>query len=97
MPSVDNLTFQYLPSIIEMSFNTSKWINGTNGKWIDKNYFEFTNLKPYTEYNMTVYVRVVGSSNKDGYKPTQYLTARTSEAGLFIIIRHALKKYFAEQ
>lgn len=80
MPIVSSLAFQFLPSIIEVGSNTSKWTNNT--KWIDKTLFEYTNLKTYTEYNMTVYVRVAGSKVKDGYKPTQYLTGRTSEAGL---------------
>lgn len=47
-----NLTFEFLPSI----YNQSKWTNVT--KWTENNDYLFNNLRPYTLYNVTVYVRI---------------------------------------
>lgn len=72
--------FEFMPSISELSGPKANiWVNNT--QWISISMHRFTNLKPYTEYNMTVYVRVAGSDLKDGYPPTQYVAARTGEAG----------------
>jgi sortilin-related receptor len=50
-----NLTFEYLPAI---STNNT-WKNNT--KWTESNEFRFTNLKPFTLYNVTIFVRAKGS------------------------------------
>uniref|UniRef100_A0A2M4B8R2 Sortilin-related receptor n=1 Tax=Anopheles marajoara TaxID=58244 RepID=A0A2M4B8R2_9DIPT len=52
LPNQQNATLEYLPSI----FYNNEWKNVTN--WISQTEYRFTNLKPYTAYKVTVYVRV---------------------------------------
>lgn len=77
------IRLQYLPSLAETSGpKANVWRNAST--WIEEQVYMFTNLKPYTEYNMTVYVRTVKSAQKDGYPPNQHLVARTGEGGDYI-------------
>uniref|UniRef100_W4VRP1 Sortilin-related receptor n=1 Tax=Corethrella appendiculata TaxID=1370023 RepID=W4VRP1_9DIPT len=66
-----NLTFEYLPSI----YYNHEWKNISN--WILQTDFRFTNLKPYTVYNVTVYVRIKGQSTV--FPPFKYYEVVTSE------------------
>jgi hypothetical protein len=77
VPIVREFKFQYLPSINEV--NSNVWTNNSN--WLNATMYEFKNLKSYTLYNMTVYVRTIGSDKKDGYPPSLYQAMRTAEAG----------------
>uniref|UniRef100_A0A646QCG5 Sortilin-related receptor n=1 Tax=Hemiscolopendra marginata TaxID=943146 RepID=A0A646QCG5_9MYRI len=69
-PYYVNKSFEYLPSICEYPF--SKWINST---WNQSTSHIFENLKPFTSYNVTVYLRLRG--NKHVSQPTIYITQRT--------------------
>lgn len=71
---------EFLPSYAEV-FNGKNvsWINTT---WIDRYGYLFSNLKPYTVYNLTVYVRVKGQ--KQVYPPAKYVTATTGEGGEYL-------------
>ncbi|XP_026686698.1 sortilin-related receptor [Diaphorina citri] len=65
-------SFEFLPSLCEVG--TKDWINGT---WVRSNDYKFTNLKAYTLYNITVYVRKVNTTRVD--PPSVYIQARTAE------------------
>ncbi|XP_052861860.1 sortilin-related receptor-like [Anopheles cruzii] len=52
IPLHANVTLEYLPSI----YYNKEWKNVTN--WISQMEYRFTNLKPYTSYKVTTYVRV---------------------------------------
>jgi hypothetical protein len=69
-------SFEFLPSLCEVG--TKDWINGT---WVRSNDYKFTNLKAYTLYNITVYVRKVNTTRVD--PPSVYIQARTAEGGMF--------------
>lgn len=74
-----NLSLEYLPSICE-----SRVINiCVNKTWISETNYKFTSLKPFTSYNMTVFVR-----QKDIpsiiYTPVYYVMSSTAEGGMFI-------------
>ncbi|KAK9512535.1 hypothetical protein O3M35_000936 [Rhynocoris fuscipes] len=72
-----NVRLEFLPSIAEIpkKDKPAKWVNCT--KWItDKDYI-YTNLAPFTKYNMTVYVRLNGSDKV--FPPVNFLTATTAE------------------
>lgn len=73
LPIPQNITFEFRPSISKVTPG-SKFMNFT---WIEYSEFRFTNLEPYTEYNMTVYVRVKGSQKS--FTPAKYVMARTGE------------------
>ncbi|KAL0266712.1 UNVERIFIED_CONTAM: hypothetical protein PYX00_009183 [Menopon gallinae] len=73
-PSSQNKKFQYLPSIAEIQKQTQTW---NNMSWIDNLEYRFRGLKPFTNYNMTVYVRVANTVVV--FPPAKYITAWTSE------------------
>ncbi|XP_058466286.1 sortilin-related receptor-like [Malaya genurostris] len=52
IPLPQDVRFEFLPSI----YYNGEWKNVSN--WIDQTDYRFTNLKPYTLYNVTTYVRV---------------------------------------
>lgn len=71
--AVANQTFEYLPSI--SLANEDNWSN--NSRWIADTQHRFEALTPYTMYNVTVYVRVNGSSHIDA--PYLFINVTTSE------------------
>lgn len=72
-------SLEYLPSISEFRMPET-CINTT---WTSKTNYKFTSLKPYTTYNLTVYVR---EENKPDviYPPAYFILATTSEGGITI-------------
>lgn len=64
---------EFMPSYAEVSNHKS--VNWKNTTWTDHYDYLFTNLKPYTMYNVTVYVRTKGQE----YPPAKYVTAITGE------------------
>jgi sortilin-related receptor len=68
-----NLTFDYLPSI----YIKGIWNNHT--EWIKQTEFRFSNLDPYTLYNVTVYVRIAGT--KLEFPPYRFYEVATAEGG----------------
>jgi hypothetical protein len=74
-----NVTLEFLPSISEVPPDKNMppvWKNNT--KWINTTRFQFTDLNPHNEYNMTVYVRQKNSTKV--FQPALYVVAMTSEA-----------------
>jgi len=71
---------EFLPSYSEVHNGTS--VTWTNTTWMDHSEYIFSKLKPYTVYNLTVYVRV--KNQKEVYPPGKYVTARTGEGGEYI-------------
>lgn len=72
-----NLSLEYLPSICE-SHKLDTCVNKT---WTPQTIYKFTSLKPFTFYNMTIFVR-----QKDKpdivYPPAYYELATTAEGGM---------------
>jgi len=66
---------EFLPSYAEVV--NGKSFSWTNTTWIDHSEYLFSKLKPYTVYNLTVYVRV--KNQKEVYPPVKYVTAKTGE------------------
>lgn len=73
IPIPQNIRFEFMPSISKKS--SGIWKN--HSSWIEHSEFRFSSLEPFTEYNMTVYVRVKGAPR--GSVPAKYLTATTGE------------------
>uniref|UniRef100_A0A2S2QL46 Sortilin-related receptor n=1 Tax=Sipha flava TaxID=143950 RepID=A0A2S2QL46_9HEMI len=67
-------SLEYLPSISEFRMPET-CINKT---WTSKTNYRFTLLKPYTTYNLTVYVREVNKPDVI-YPPAYFILATTSE------------------
>lgn len=65
--------FVYLPSITKA--NTDNWSN--NSKWIDGTQHRFVGLTPFTTYNVTVYVRENNTDHVD--PPYLYINVTTAE------------------
>uniref|UniRef100_A0A8D9B9P9 Sortilin-related receptor n=1 Tax=Cacopsylla melanoneura TaxID=428564 RepID=A0A8D9B9P9_9HEMI len=65
-------SFEYLPSVCESG--SDSW---SNISWIRTNVYRYLHLKPYTLYNMTVYVRKINTTRVD--PPSVYIQARTAE------------------
>ncbi|XP_017764096.1 PREDICTED: sortilin-related receptor-like [Eufriesea mexicana] len=74
IPIPNNITFEFLPSIAYATPGAN-WTNAT--KWIEDMDCQFNNLKPYTRYNMTVYVRIKGQTTV--FPPAKYLIVTTDE------------------
>ncbi|KAK9731833.1 Fibronectin type III domain [Popillia japonica] len=72
LPIPDTDKLEYQPSISEIG--TGKW---KNESWTSQPDYQFTNLKPYTKYNMTVYVRTVTSETV--FAPAKFYTDITGE------------------
>jgi len=72
-----NLSFEYLPSICE-SRTPESCVNKT---WVSATSYKFTSLKPYTAYNMTLFVRQKNVPNTI-YSPAFFILASTSEGGM---------------
>lgn len=74
MPVPNNITFEFLPSIA-YAIPGANWTNASN--WVADMEYQFNNLKPYTRYNITVYVRIKGQSTV--FPPAKYFTVTTGE------------------
>jgi hypothetical protein len=68
-----NLTFEFLPSI----YAKGTWKNNT--EWVNTTEYQFKNLEPFTLYNVTVYVRVKGTTKE--FVPYLYYEVATAEGG----------------
>lgn len=74
--SIPGLKFEFLPSIavVTQHGQHQEWSNGT---WTPTFEYTFEKLSPYTEYNLTVYVRIGGQEKV--FPPAFYFTAITKE------------------
>lgn len=71
IPLPSDVKLEYLPSI----YYNGEWKNVSN--WITETDYRFTNLKPYTLYNVTTYVRAKGQTKIT--PPYIYYEIATSE------------------
>lgn len=71
IPLPSDVKLEYLPSI----YYNGEWKNVSN--WITETDYRFTNLKPFTLYNVTTYVRVKGQTKIT--PPYIYYEIATSE------------------
>ncbi|CAL7939536.1 unnamed protein product [Xylocopa violacea] len=74
MPMPNNITFEFLPSIAYATPGAN-WTNASD--WMENTDYQFNNLKPYTRYNVTVYVRIKGQTTV--FPPAKYFIVRTGE------------------
>lgn len=72
-PSSNDTKLEFLPSINKLG--EDNWKNAT--KWTENWYYKFTNLQPFTKYNMTVYVRL--QNTLEVFPPANYFVNSTSE------------------
>lgn len=73
-----NSTLEYLPHICESRIPESC----VNKTWITNVSYEFTSLKPFTSYNMSVYVRQ--HEKPDYVNPiAMFVLALTAEGGMY--------------
>jgi hypothetical protein len=73
IPGASLSDFEFMPSICEVG--SEKWRNQT--KWLSGKQFRFVNLKPYTNYNVTVYVKLINKTNS--FPPFLFSNYTTSE------------------
>ncbi|XP_060532386.1 sortilin-related receptor-like isoform X2 [Cylas formicarius] len=71
-PPPNNVTLEFMPSITQLGLD--KWHNKS---WSDQKEYLFEGLKPFTSYNMTVYVRVLKTDVV--FPPAKYFVASTLE------------------
>lgn len=83
LPIPDTDKLEYLPSITEVGNDT--WVNKT---WTEQPDYHFMNLKPYSKYNMTVYVRIADTDKV--FAPAKYYTDMTGNLDRCITIRNIL-------
>ncbi|XP_045481036.1 sortilin-related receptor-like isoform X2 [Harmonia axyridis] len=72
MPLPSNISLDFMPSISKIDEN--KWLNMS---WTNESQFVFNDLKPFTHYNMTVYVRNTNTSVI--FPPAKFMQATTKE------------------
>lgn len=73
-----NTSMEYLPSISESRLPETS-INKT---WISESTYKFTSLKPFTSYNMTIFVRERDMPNII-HPPAFFILASTAEGGMY--------------
>lgn len=73
-----NLSLEYLPSICESRMQETC----VNKTWINMNSYKFTSLKPFTSYNMTIFVRQLDTPDIV-YHPAFFILASTAEGGMY--------------
>ncbi|XP_046432202.1 sortilin-related receptor-like isoform X1 [Neodiprion fabricii] len=73
IPVPSNVTFEFLPSIAKSETNAT-WTNATS--WIEKDEYQFNGLRPYTKYNLTVYVKLKNQTTV--FPPAVYTSAMTA-------------------
>jgi len=73
-----NLSLEYLPSICESRIPETC----VNKTWISRTTYKFTSLKPFTSYNMTVFVRQMDVPDII-YSPAFFIIASTAEGGMY--------------
>lgn len=66
--------FEYMPSITLAEVDVPQW---KNESWTMATEHRFSNLKPFTAYNVTVYVRPKGAQRVD--PPSNFLNVTTAE------------------
>lgn len=66
--------FEYMPSITMAEVDVPQW---KNESWMMATEHRFNNLKPFTAYNVTVYVRPKGAQRVD--PPSNFLNVTTAE------------------
>ncbi|KAJ8960391.1 hypothetical protein NQ314_006081 [Rhamnusium bicolor] len=74
MPTPSDVKFEFSPAICKVG--EDKW---KSENWTEDMTHEFSNLHPFTKYNMTVHVRIQNSSMSNGFPPAKYFIASTSE------------------
>ncbi|RZC34546.1 sortilin-related receptor-like [Asbolus verrucosus] len=68
----NKVKLEFMPSIGKVGENSWK-----NQSWTDNTEHKFTDLQPYTKYNMTIYVRIQNTENV--FPPAKYFIATTGE------------------
>ncbi|XP_057669254.1 sortilin-related receptor-like [Diorhabda carinulata] len=71
-PQAPAIKFEYLPSIKKIG--NDQW---KNESWTSQNFYNFTNLQPFTKYNLTVYVKIQNTSVI--FPPAMFNVSSTAE------------------